>query len=660
MRVLRISHSAVVEGWRGRERALRKRGADVSLLSAQRFGEGGALVELAPRPGEHVTGVATMGSHPALFVYDPRPIWRALGEEWDVIDIHEEPFALSTAEILLLRALRRRRTPFVLYTAQNLPKRYPMPFRWVERWVLRHASGISACNADAAAIVVAKGFPGVPHVIPLGIDPSEFRPADVAEAVEPLVVDEPAEGTGPQIIVGFLGRLVPEKGLFVLLDAVVREPRLRVRIVGSGPLATELPLRAASLGIADRVDLLPALPSGRVADFYRSVDVLAIPSLPTAQWTEQFGRVAVEAMASGVPVVSSDAGALPEVVGGAGIVVSRGDAGALAAALLDAAGPRRQELRAAGFARARECTWDAVAEEYLDLYATVIRAPSATARPVEVVVVAYGSADLLRGALEPVVGLPVTVVDNSSLPELRELCNELGIRYLDAEGNLGFGAGVNLALSARLVPEADVLLLNPDARIEPDQIALLQRRLRERPDIASVGASQVDGTGHPARVEWPFPSPLNAWLEAVGLARLQRGPHFAIGSVLLLRAEALTQVGWFDDRFFLYAEETDWAYRAHLLGWRHGVVTDAAAMHIGAGTSTDDRLRTVRFHASQERFYRKHYGALGWQLARVGLWVGAFARSVALSGERGRAARARADLLRHGPMRVAARAEATR
>ena len=331
---------------------------------------------------------------------------------------------------------------------------------------------------------------------------------------------------------------------------------------------------------------------------------------------------------------------------------------ALAAALVDAAGPRREELRAAGFARVQECTWDAVAEDYLDLYASVIRAPSPTARAVEVIVVAYGAPDLLRGALEPVVGLPLTVVDNSSLPALAALCAELGIRYLDAGGNRGFGAGVNLALADRLVPEADVLLLNPDARIDPDQIVLLQRRLHARPDLASVGPAQVDGVGHPARVEWPFPSPLNAWLEAVGLSLLQHGPHFAIGSVLLLRAEALAQVGGFDERFFLYAEETDWAYRAHLLGWRHGVATDATAIHIGAGTSTDDRLRTVRFQASQERFYRKHYGTLGWQLARGGLWVGAFARSVALRGERGHAARERAALLRHGPMRVAASSRA--
>ena len=105
--------------------------------------------------------------------------------------------------------------------------------------------------------------------------------------------------------------------------------------------------------------------------------MLAVPSLPTPSWTEQFGRVAIEAMACGVPVVSSDAGALPAVVGGAGIVVPAGDAGALAAALAEAAGPRAPELRASGLERAASCSWEAVGRQYLDLYRSVLHEASA-------------------------------------------------------------------------------------------------------------------------------------------------------------------------------------------------------------------------------------------------------------------------------------------
>jgi len=659
VRALRVSHSAVVDEWRGRERALASLGVDVALLSARTWPEGGARVDLRPGPGERVDGVATIGRHPALFLYDPRPLWRRLGEHWDVIDVHEEPFSLATAELLLLRALRGNHAPVVLYTAQNLQKRYPIPFRWLERHALRTASGISACNTDAARIAEAKGFAGRARVIPLGIDLERFSagPADAAAG---------AAHDSDRIIVGFAGRLVAEKGLGVLFDAMARDRRLHARIAGGGPMADDLPEILTRRGLRDRVELLGALAPEDVPGFYRSIDVLAVPSLPTPTWTEQFGRVAIEAMACGVPVVSSDAGALPDVVGAAGLVVPVGDADALAAALAEAAGPRADELRALGRERAASCDWSEVGRAYLDLYRSVLHdaeavAPAGSAGPsdaergLEVVVVAYGAPGLLRRALEPLAGLPVTVVDNSSLPEIAALCAELGVRYLDPGRNAGFAAGVNVALADRLRPGDDVLLVNPDAVISRADIDVLHAALLAGPDLASVGPSQVDEQGAPAQVEWRYPSPTATWLEALGLARFRRGPTFVIGSVLLLRAEALDQVGGLDEGFFLYAEETDWAYRAHRLGWRHAEVPAARAVHAGGGTSSDPARREAHFHASLERYLRKHHGSLGWQSARTGQWIGSMARSVALPGERGRAARKRAALYRLGPVRVEAR-----
>lgn len=652
MRVLRISHSAAVDEWRGRERALTDLGVDVHLLCAPTEDLGGSTAHLEPREGEQVRGVRRFGSHPALFVYDPRPLWRALGERWDVVDIHEEPFALATAEILLIRALRRNRAPFVLYTAQNLLKRYPAPFRWFERIALRRAAGISACSVDAARIAEAKGFPGSARVIPLGVDTAQFSAA-------------PARGASidtETVTAGYIGRLVPEKGVAVLLDAAADHPGIRLRIAGDGPGLAGLREHVDRAGIADRVEFVGALAPDAVPAFYRSLDVLAVPSLPTHRWTEQFGRVAVEAMACGVPVVSSDAGALPDVVGGAGLVVPQGDAGALAAAILEAAGPRAAELRASGFARAAQCTWESVGRDYLDLYRAVLRSGPASAvttaasglqhRALAIIVVAYGSPDLLRIALEPLTGMPVTVVDNSSLPEIAQLCEELGATYVDAGGNRGFAAGVNRGLAERPDHGADVLLINPDARVTPEQIGELLDALHADPALASVAPAQIDESGSRAQVSWLFPSPGKSWLEALGLSRLRRGDRFVIGSVLLLRAEAIAHVGGFDERYFLYAEETDWAFRAHLLGWRHAEVASVVAMHTGAGTSSDERRRQVHFHASQERYFRKHFGAIGWQMARGAIWVGSMARAIGLSGERGREARRRAALYRLGPIRV--------
>jgi GT2 family glycosyltransferase len=122
--------------------------------------------------------------------------------------------------------------------------------------------------------------------------------------------------------------------------------------------------------------------------------------------------------------------------------------------------------------------------------------------------------------------------------------------------------------------------------------------------------------------------------------------------VLLLRAEALAQVGGLDERFFLYAEETDWAYRAARLGWRHAVVDSAQAVHTGAGTSSDVRRRQAHFHGSQERYARKHFGALGWQVLRAAQIVGSAGRALALRGERRAGARLRLQTYLAGPIRV--------
>ncbi|MFZ1282735.1 MAG: glycosyltransferase, partial [Propionicimonas sp.] len=233
--------------WRERERELRALGHDVVTLSAQRWDEGGVAVTVQPLPAEQVTGVRTFGRHPALFVYDPKPLWRALGETWDVIELHEEPFALATAEILALRALRQQRAPYSLYSAQNIRKRYPVPFRWFERWALRRAAAVSVCNIEAGRICEDKGFPGKARLIPLGLDVRHFSPA----------ADRAARRDG--VVVGYVGRFAPHKGVDVLLAAVTGDQRLTLRLAGAGPQQAELSALVERLGLLGRVEFVGSL-----------------------------------------------------------------------------------------------------------------------------------------------------------------------------------------------------------------------------------------------------------------------------------------------------------------------------------------------------------------------------------------------------------------
>ena len=125
-----------------------------------------------------------------------------------------------------------------------------------------------------------------------------------------------------------------------------------------------------------------------------------------------------------------------------------------------------------------------------------------------------------------------------------------------------------------------------------------------------------------------------------------------VGTALLIRWEALQAVGLFDERFFLYAEETDWQHRARLAGWGAEVCPEVSASHVGGGTSTDPWRREALFHAGTETYLRKWFGAGGWASYRLAVLVGCGIRLAAPRAVR-RAASARGRLYLRGPRRVA-------
>jgi GT2 family glycosyltransferase len=251
----------------------------------------------------------------------------------------------------------------------------------------------------------------------------------------------------------------------------------------------------------------------------------------------------------------------------------------------------------------------------------------------------------------------VTVVDNSSSEHVAAVAGRRGAEYLDAGANRGFAAGVNIALGRfEANPPANVLLLNPDAIIQLEDLKTLVANARSSDKLGAVAPRLVERDGSAARVAWPFPSPWRAWVEALGFARFLRfGRQFVIGAVLLLDWRAIREVGSFDDSFFLYCEETDWQRRAAESGWRSAVCAEAVAMHTSAGTSDDAGRREALFHAAHETYIRKWFGTTGWWAYRAAAGFGAIARAVLLRGERRSLARRRAAIYVRGPRRCAER-----
>ena len=280
-----------------------------------------------------------------------------------------------------------------------------------------------------------------------------------------------------------------------------------------------------------------------------------------------------------------------------------------------------------------------------------------TMRPVHVIIVAFNGAEELRTCLASVTGeIETTVIDNSSSPEVRAVVEAQGVRYVDPGENLGFGAGVNHALRQfEQESPRDILLLNPDAVLKGQTLDVM-RSFLHRPENENVGGVAPRLLGDDdvdQRVSWPFPTPWGAWVEAAGLGASRARSEFVIGAVLLLRWEAFVDIGLFDERFFLYAEETDWQRRGVNRGWSFRVCQDAIALHAGAGTSTVAQQREALFHAGQETYIRKWYGSGGWAVYRTGAVAGAIARTVALRGQSRRQAAHRALLYARGPRKSA-------
>ena len=323
MRIAVISHTYVLEANRGKPEALaRLPGLEVLLVVPRTWRNR----DLGQRSRAQVPRAGPLSFVPlrswsfgsgSLIAYAPLALFRLLRRfQADLIHLEEEPWSFAALELSLFCLVLG--VPLTFFTWENIDRRLLLPFRLIRRWLFRRAVAAVAGNAEAKALLQRRGSKNAVTVLPqLGVDASS-----------------PRGGEPQRTVVGYVGRLVPQKGLFVLLEAVARLTEdVRVMVVGSGPLKVELLKKAQALRLDGRLELHEGVPHPEVPQYLQQMTVLVLPSLTTPRWKEQFGHVLVEAMACGVPVIGSDSGAIPEVIGDAGLVVPEGDVGALAEAL---------------------------------------------------------------------------------------------------------------------------------------------------------------------------------------------------------------------------------------------------------------------------------------------------------------------------------------
>jgi glycosyltransferase involved in cell wall biosynthesis len=255
--------------------------------------------------------------HFRKFMFSSRP-------KPDVILCFEEPFSLFALQTVFMKLLRYRDVPLVLHSWYNFPERTIRSYRpgWlytlIERFVVRFTSLVFGANKEAVDRYRQLGVPS--ELLHFALDLDTFAPP-------PEVLPK------GDFRIGFVGRLEQFKGVDLLLRAFALASlpdNATLTIVGSGSAGHELQQLAKSLHLTNRVVFSDFVAPENVPEVMHSLSVFVLPSRTTWTWTEQLGRVLIEAMAAGVPVIGSSSGSIPSVIGNAGLVFQEDNAEDLA------------------------------------------------------------------------------------------------------------------------------------------------------------------------------------------------------------------------------------------------------------------------------------------------------------------------------------------
>jgi glycosyltransferase involved in cell wall biosynthesis len=361
VRAVIVSHLYADPANRAKLRSLAGLGVSLAVAVPDRWGASDGRshrTEWGDDTGVRVVPIPVIGrvTEPGRLHWNVKPLRRLLTDfRPDLLHIEEEPWTHPAAAALRLGRKLGIRT--VLSTAESLPRTLSLRQRFRRERSLRQASGIIGANRLALSLAT-KRRPTTPQLaLPqIGVTPPAAVPR-VSHA---------------GLAIGFVGRLVPERGLDLLFRACVGfAGKWTLTVIGTGPSQEELEVLAERLGISARVHWLGALPRAGVDEVWPRLDCVVFPARTTPRWVASAARGALHAMANGVTVIGTDSGALPEIVGEAGRIVPEEDVPALAAALqeLYANRPECERLGAAGRRRIMdEFSDDAIAGKTLNFW----------------------------------------------------------------------------------------------------------------------------------------------------------------------------------------------------------------------------------------------------------------------------------------------------
>ncbi|WP_298915441.1 hormogonium polysaccharide biosynthesis glycosyltransferase HpsO [uncultured Nostoc sp.] len=347
MKILVASHTYIVDLNCEKLRALSQLepGVEVTVVVPKRWKPGGVqnrIIETEYRDegtfrivpvsnfSQNHQGLLTFGTDLISLLKQFRP---------QIIQVEQGSRGLAYTQMIALNKLLGLKAKNIFFTWWNLPYELKLPVALLEKYNLNHSHGIISGNQDGAEVLRQRGYKGAIKVMPqLGVDESLFTPKAQPELAANLGINQ------EDFVVGFVGRFVQEKGLLTLLQALVtlKNKPWKLLLLGRGELQTELIKIAVENNIKERLILIESVPHDHVTNYINLMSTLVLPSERTSKfktltsvgWKEQFGHVIIEAMACQVPVIGSDSGEIPYVIGDAGLVFPEGDAQALANCLV--------------------------------------------------------------------------------------------------------------------------------------------------------------------------------------------------------------------------------------------------------------------------------------------------------------------------------------
>lgn len=288
----------------------------------------------------------------------------------DIIFMDSEPESYASLQIQFLKNILVPKAKTVIMSWRNIdypknvyPYKFPKLNGFVERKVLASMDHCIAHNEAAKKIFNSKGFENI-TVIPPPVDLDIFHKMDTSEFKN--------NHNLKSFTIGFVGRFIPEKGIDTLLCAVKDLSfDYKILLVGDGPERQAWLKLADQLRIRDRLIWIDSVPHKRVPMIINSMDLIVLPSYTSSYWKEQFGRILIEAMACEVPVIGSDSGEIPWVIGDAGLIFKEKDSTDLKQKinLIYENKSIRQELIVKGLERVKsKFSVEAVSKQYYKLF----------------------------------------------------------------------------------------------------------------------------------------------------------------------------------------------------------------------------------------------------------------------------------------------------